>query len=148
VDSEFQPDPSGNISNFPPAGDVWTNVVEMVQVVSLQFRTGPVAVGRQILACSSLQKMWQPVAPTGEAGGGHSTIGWFTLTLDDQYTVIDKNGGSATWSTLVRFLPAQRLGVIAFTNVGSAAADLVTLENTVIRSLAPQLPSQLPVCVP
>ncbi|MGH2586655.1 MAG: serine hydrolase domain-containing protein, partial [Dehalococcoidia bacterium] len=49
--------------NFPLAGDVFTSVQDMAKFISLQFKTGP-AGGTQILACTSIQEMWQPVAPT------------------------------------------------------------------------------------
>jgi CubicO group peptidase (beta-lactamase class C family) len=146
-DSAFVLDPSGNIANFPLAGNVWTTAVEMAQIISLQFRTAPVVRGNQILACQSIQEMWEPVVPTD--GGGDATIGWFLVPFQGQF-LISKNGGSATWATLVQFLPDKRLGVVAFTNVGGdePQADLVKLERTIFEALAPLLPSQPPVCPP
>jgi hypothetical protein len=93
-DSAFVLDPSGHIANFPLAGTVWTTVVEMAQIISLQFRTASVARGNQILACKSIQEMWEPVVHTD--GDGYATIGWFLVPFQDQF-LISKNNASALW---------------------------------------------------
>jgi hypothetical protein len=116
----------------------------MAKVVSLQFREGSVESGGQILACPSIQRMCKPVVPTGGTDG-FATIGWFNLSQDG-FEVISKNGGDPFWSTLVRFLPSQRLGVIAFANVGNVGDGLRQLEEAIIGKLAPLLPSRRPIC--
>jgi CubicO group peptidase (beta-lactamase class C family) len=141
--------PPGLVSNFPPAGDVWTNVVELSEMVSLQFRTKKGGPG-QILACRSIQEMWQPVVPTG--GGGSTTIGWFASAGDP--VIISKNGGSISWSALVQLVPDLRLGVVAMTNVGAPInkdvpmSELVKIEHAILDTLIPVMASNPPVCKP
>jgi CubicO group peptidase (beta-lactamase class C family) len=134
------------VNSFPPAGNIWTNVEEMARLVSLQFRTGP-AGGSQILACRSLQEMWVHVAPT--RGSGSVGIGWFIGSFGTPFRVLSKSGGSAAWASLVRFVPARRLGVIAFANTGQGVAgQLADVEDLVISTFGPLLPSNPPVCAP
>jgi CubicO group peptidase (beta-lactamase class C family) len=135
--------PNAYQTSFETAGNVFTTVEDMAQMVMLQFRTGP-AGGSQILACSSIQEMWQPVAPT--QGSGYSTIGWFTNPYGPSYTVISKNGGDPWWSTLVRFIPEVRLGVIAFTNAGKVGSTLGSVEQQILQALVPLLPTNPPSC--
>jgi hypothetical protein len=49
---------------------------------------------------------------------------------------------------LVRFIPEVRLGVIAFTNTGSAGANVLLqqVEETVYNTLAPLLPHRALRC--
>lgn len=135
--------PGGYQTTFEVAGNIFISVTDMAKVVMLQFRTGP-AGGSQILACSSLQEMWQPVAPT--QGGDYATIGWFAGPYGPDYTFISKNGGNPWWSSLARFIPELRLGVVAFTNTGHVGATLARLEQAVLQALVPLLPGNPPVC--
>jgi CubicO group peptidase (beta-lactamase class C family) len=135
--------PRGYVQAFPPAGDVFTTVEDMAKMVMLQFRTGP-AGGDQILACTSIQEMWRPVVPT--QGGAYATIGWFANPYGTQYTMISKNGGDPWWSTLVRFIPELRLGVVAFTNTGGQAGPIARIETTIFQALVPLLSADPPTC--
>jgi CubicO group peptidase (beta-lactamase class C family) len=151
--------PQGYATGFPLAGDIFTSVADMARFVSLQFRTRP-AGGSQVLSCASLHEMWQAQVSTGT--GGFTTIGWFNLPFGSPttgpgqgraarpYTLISKNGGSAYWAALVRFVPEVRLGVIAFSNTGSgnAAVLLEQVEKTVYETLAPLLPYRPLPCAP
>jgi CubicO group peptidase (beta-lactamase class C family) len=130
--------PKGYLDGFPPAGSIFTNVPDMAQFIMLQFRTGPVG-GDQILASTSIQEMFQPVAPTqGHASVG---IGWFIAPFGEKYTVISKNGGDTWWSSLARMIPELKLGVVAFANTGFAGAALPTLEAAIFSSMVPALAS-------
>jgi CubicO group peptidase (beta-lactamase class C family) len=148
---EYQEDPTGLVNDFPPAGNVWTSVLELSQMVSLQFRTKARGPG-QILACTSIQEMWEAVAPA--FGNTSTTIGWFRTAVPGRPVVINKNGGDPTWSALVQFVPTLRLGVVALTNVGAPIAkdvpmsELVKIEDAILNSLIPLLPSSPPVCSP
>ncbi|MGH2588501.1 MAG: serine hydrolase domain-containing protein [Dehalococcoidia bacterium] len=135
--------PMGYQQPFPPAGSIFTTVEDMAQMIMLQFRTGS-AGGSQILACTSVQEMWQPVAPT--QGSGHATIGWFNNAYGPNLTLISKNGGDSWWSTLARFIPELRLGVVAFANTGSGGATLGAIEQAVFKALVPALTPNPPVC--
>jgi hypothetical protein len=58
--------------------------------IMLQFRIGPVG-GDQILASTSIQEMFRPIAPTQSHGS--VGIGWFIAPFSEKYTIISKNGG-------------------------------------------------------
>lgn len=128
----------GYADGFPPAGSIFTNVPDMAQFIMLQFRTGPVG-GNQILASSSIQEMFLPVAPT--QGHGSIGIGWFIAPFGEKYTIISKNGGDAWWSSLARMIPELKLGVVAFANTGFTGAALPTLEKAIFSSMIPALAS-------
>jgi CubicO group peptidase (beta-lactamase class C family) len=87
--------PSGYTFGISFAGDVYSSVQDMAQIIMLQFRTGP-AGGSQVLACSSIQEMWQPVGAVNS--GGYSTIGWFVQNYNTPSETIAKNGGAETWA--------------------------------------------------
>jgi len=131
--------------NFPLAGDVFTSVQDMAKFISLQFKTGP-AGGPQILTCTSIQEMWQPVAPTGS--GGYVGTGWFILPPPPgvSYQVLSKNGGSQVFSALVQMIPEVRLGIVAFTNHGGVASSLSDLEDAMFGLLAPTVSRAFPTC--
>jgi len=126
---------NGYADGFPPAGSIYTNVWDMAQFIMLQFRTGPVG-GDQILASSSIQEMFVPVAPT--QGHGSVGIGWFIAPFG-KYTVISKNGGDAWWSSLARMIPELKLGVVAFGNAGFTGQALPKLEAAIFSSMIPAL---------
>lgn len=127
----------GYADSFPPAGSIFTNIPDMAKFIMLQFRTGP-AGGDQILAGSSIQEMFVPVAPT--QGHGSVGIGWFIAPFG-QYTVISKNGGDTWWSSLARMIPELKLGVVAFGNAGFTGQALPLLEKAIFSSMIPALAS-------
>jgi CubicO group peptidase (beta-lactamase class C family) len=136
--------PGGYQTSFPIAGNIFTSVTDMAQVLMLQFQTAKSAGGSQILACHSLQQMWKPVASTG--GNGSVTLGWFSNPFQ-QSTLIWKNGGNPYWSSLAEFIPDDRLGVVAFTNTGDSANVLTDVnENLVLKTLMPLVADNPPVC--
>jgi CubicO group peptidase (beta-lactamase class C family) len=118
---------------FPLIADV----PDMAQFIMLQFRAGPVG-GNQIVAGSSIQEMFVPVAPT--QGHGSVGIGWFIAPFG-KYTVISKNGGDAWWSSLARMIPELKLGVVAFGNAGFTGQALPKLEAAIFSSMIPVLAS-------
>jgi CubicO group peptidase (beta-lactamase class C family) len=132
---------NGYADGFPPAGSIYTNVWDMAQFIMLQFRTGPVG-GDQILASSSIQEMFRPVAPT--QGNGSIGIGWFVAPFGEKYTVISKNGGDAWWASLARMIPELKLGVVAFANTGTAGLALTKLEKAIFSLMIPALASVTP----
>lgn len=133
--TSFCPAPEkGYADGFPLAGSIYTNVPDMAAFIMLQFRTGP-AGGDQILASTSIQEMFQPVAPT--QGYGSVGIGWFVAPWG-KYTMISKNGGDTWWSSLARMIPELKLGVVAFGNTGNGQA-LPKLEAAIFSSMIPAL---------
>jgi CubicO group peptidase (beta-lactamase class C family) len=128
----------GYADGFPPAGSIYTNVPDMAQFIMLQFRSGPVG-GDQILASTSIQEMFQPVATT--QGHGSVGIGWFIAPFGEKYTIISKNGGDPWWASLARMIPELKLGVVAFANTGSAGQALSLLEKAIFSSIIPALAS-------
>jgi CubicO group peptidase (beta-lactamase class C family) len=131
---------NGYVDGFLPAGSIFTNVPDMAQFIMLQFRTGPVG-GNQILASTSIQEMFEPVAPT--QGHGSVGIGWFTVPYGEKYTLISKNGGDNWWSSLARMIPELKLGIVAFGNTGFTGQALPSLEAAILSSMIPALASAL-----
>jgi CubicO group peptidase (beta-lactamase class C family) len=129
--------PQGYADGSPP-GSIYTNVPDTAQFIMLQFRTGPVG-GDQILASSSIQEMFVPVAPT--QGQGSIGIGWFIAPFGEKYTIIFKNGGDAWWASLARMIPEFKLGVVAFANTGTAGQALTKLEKAIFSWMIPALAS-------
>lgn len=125
----------GYADGFPPTGSIYTNVCDMAKFIMLQFRKGP-AGGDQILASTSIQEMFVPVAPT--QGHGSVGIGWFIAPWGN-YTIISKNGGDTWWSSLVRMIPELKLGVVAFGNTGFTGQALPNLEKAIFSSMVPAL---------
>jgi CubicO group peptidase (beta-lactamase class C family) len=131
-------DPLGVID---PAGGLLSSVSDMVRFLQLQFRDGPVG-GDQILSASSLQEMWQPVAPTN--GTGSSTIGWFTVHIAG-FSMICKNGGLPGFGTQMCIVPEAKLGVVLLGNTAkqqTGPANLPALAESILSQVVTATGSQ------
>lgn len=130
---------------YDPGGGIFSSANDMAKFMNLQFGTGS-AGGAQVLACSSVQEMWEPqiAVPNGSAD-----LGWFSYQFRGQ-TLLQKDGGLPGYSSLTSVLPGSRLGVFLATNLSDSATGaggLGKLNATILNALLPLLPaSQAPVC--
>jgi CubicO group peptidase (beta-lactamase class C family) len=95
------------------AGNIASSVADLAKLVSLELRDGP-AGGAQVLRGSTLREMQrvQWLRPDWKSGQG---LGFALRRVGEQVRV--GHGGSLPgFTSLVEFVPAERLGVIVLTN--------------------------------
>ncbi len=116
---------------FKPAGGMYSTVNDIAKFMSLQFRDAAPG-GAQILGGSTLREMQMPVivSPDFESGYG---IGW-GIRRQTGYKVIGHSGGLPGYTTNITLVPALKLGVIVFTNYGTAPVEIT---NTLLDILIP-----------
>jgi len=105
--------PFTNSRGITPAANMSSNVVDLAQYISLQFRSGK-REGSQILNGSSLREMHRVhwLNPSWKSGRG---IG-FGVWKQDNYTAVGHGGWVAGNRTQIIFIPEETFGVIVLTN--------------------------------
>ena len=132
-DEARQPFPSKHWDEqgFKPAGGLYSTVNDIARFMSLQFREG-LAGGAQVLGSSTLREMHQPIIVTPDFESGYG-VGW-GIRRQTGYKVIGHSGGLPGYTTNITLVPPLKLGVIIFTNYGTAPVEIT---NVALETLIP-----------
>ena len=132
-DEARQPFPSKHWDEqgFKPAGGLYSTVNDIARFMSLQFRDGA-AGGAQVLGGSTLREMHQPIIMTPDLESGYG-VGW-GIRRQTGCKVIGHSGGLPGYTTNITLFPSLKLGVIVFTNYGTAPVEIT---NVVLETLIP-----------
>jgi len=123
--------PHWNENGFRPAGGMYSTVAEMAKFIALQFQEGK-AGGSQILGSSTIREMHNPVLINDNFTAGFG-IGWGMRPFAG-YKVIGHSGGLPGYTTNISLVPALELGVLVFTNTGTAPVEIA---ETMLKLLIP-----------
>ncbi len=130
--------PFRNIDAIGPAGSINSSVNEMAQWLLLQLGKGTVS-GRKVIAEKNLAEVHTPQIVAGgdlkydESFYSSYAIGW-GVTSYRGHVALAHGGGIDGFTSAVRFLPKDQLGVVVLTNSSSPASGLIAL-NVVDRML-------------
>lgn len=127
----FAPAPHWNENGFRPAGGMYSTVTDMAKFIALQFREGEMG-GSQILGSSTLREMHNPVLINENFTAGFG-IGWGIRPVAG-YKVIGHSGGLPGYTTNISLIPALKLGVLVFTNTGTAPVEI---SEKILKTLIP-----------
>ena len=105
--------PHSDLAGLSAAGGITSSVLDLCQFLKLQFRDGP-AGGEQVLSGETLREMHRAhwLDPDWQGGWG---LG-FRISREGGRSVVGHSGLIAGFSSEVRFLPDERLGVVVLTN--------------------------------
>jgi CubicO group peptidase (beta-lactamase class C family) len=130
--------PFRNIDAIGPAGSINSSVNEMTQWLLLQLGKGKIN-GRQIISEKSLGEVHTPQIVSGgdlkydESFYTSYAMGW-GVTSYRGHPALAHSGGIDGFTSQVRFLPKDQLGVVVLTNSTSPASSLIAA-NVVDRML-------------
>jgi CubicO group peptidase (beta-lactamase class C family) len=130
--------PFRNIDAIGPAGSINSSVNEMTRWLLLQLGKGKVE-GRQIIAEKALGEIHTPQIVAGgdlkydESFYASYAMGW-GVTSYRGHPSLSHGGGIDGFTSAVRFLPKDQLGVVVLTNSASPASGLIA-SNAIDRML-------------
>jgi CubicO group peptidase (beta-lactamase class C family) len=130
--------PFRNIDAIGPAGSINSSVNEMTRWLLLQLGKGKFE-GRQILSEKGLGEVHTPQIIAGgdlkydESFYSSYAMGW-GVTSYRGHPALSHGGGIDGFTSAVRFLPKDQLGVVVLTNSSSPASGLIA-SNAVDRML-------------
>ncbi len=130
----FQPAPIFDLECISPAGQLYSNVIDMAKFISMQF-SDKAAGGNQVVGGSTLREMHSPVFyGEGANKGTDIGIGWILAKTASGHRVIGHSGGIHGYVTQIGMIPAMKLGFAVFTNTMS---DVGKICNEALELLAP-----------
>ncbi len=121
--------PFRNIDAIAPAGSINSSVNEMTRWLLLQLGKGKFN-GRQIISEKALAEVHNPQIVAGgdlkydESFYFSYAMGW-AVTSDRGHPALLHSGGIDGFTSQVRFLPKDQLGVVVLTNSSSPASSLI-----------------------
>jgi CubicO group peptidase (beta-lactamase class C family) len=138
LNGEVKEIPFRNIDAIGPAGSINSSVNEMTHWLLLQLSKGKFE-GRQIVAEKNLSEVHTPQIVAGgdlkydESFYSSYAMGW-AVTSYRGHPAVAHSGGIDGFTSAVRFLPKDQLGVVVLTNSSSPASGLIS-SNAVDRML-------------
>jgi CubicO group peptidase (beta-lactamase class C family) len=138
LNGEVKEIPFRNIDAIGPAGSINSSVNEMTHWLLLQLSKGKFE-GRQIVAEKNLAEVHTPQIVAGgdlkydESFYSSYAMGW-AVTSYRGHPAVAHSGGIDGFTSAVRFLPKDQLGVVVLTNSSSPASGLIS-SNAVDRML-------------
>ena len=126
--------PFRNIDAIGPAGSINSSVNEMSQWLLLQLGKGKLN-GRQIISEKALAEVHTPQIVAGgdlkydESFYSTYAMGW-AVTSYRGHPMISHSGGIDGFTSQVRFLPKDQLGIVVLTNSSSPASGLIAMNIT------------------
>jgi len=138
VKGEVKAIPFRNIDTIGPAGSINSSVNEMARWLLAQLGKGKFN-GKQIVSEKSLAETHTPQIVAGgdlkydESFYSSYALGW-VVTSYRGHPAIAHSGGIDGFTSQVRFLPKDQLGVVVLTNSASPASGLI-VSNAVDRML-------------
>lgn len=132
-----------NAKGLVAAANMTSNVEDLARFASLQFRSGHVVFGSQILKGTTLREMQRVhwLNPDWESGWG---LG-FSVWKQDQRTIVGHAGWVNGYRSHLAFLPDEKIAVIVLANADDADAGyfarqiLSTMLPSLRRATAPSL---------
>jgi len=137
-EGEVKEIPFRNIDAIGPAGSINSSVNEMTRWLLLHLGKGKIG-GRQIISEKSLAEVHTPQIVAGgdlkydESFYSSYAMGW-AVTSYRGHPALLHSGGIDGFTSQVRFLPKDQLGVVVLTNSSSPASNLIA-SNAVDRML-------------
>src|SRR5215510_7136094 len=137
-EGEVKEIPFRNIDAIGPAGSINSSVNEMTRWLLLQLGKGKID-GRQIVSEKALAEVHTPQIVAGgdlkydESFYSSYAMGW-AVTSYRGHPTLAHSGGIDGFTSQVRFLPKDQLGVVVLTNSSSPASGLIA-SNAVDRLL-------------
>ncbi len=126
--------PFRNIDAIGPAGSINSSVNEMVNWLSMQLGKGKFN-GREIIPEKGLAEVHTPQIVAGgdlkydESFYATYAMGWM-VTSDRGHPTLAHGGGIDGFTSHIRFLPKDQLGVVVLTNSSSPASSLIASNAT------------------
>jgi D-alanyl-D-alanine carboxypeptidase len=138
-----EPAPFTDSAGITPAANMTTSVEDLARFAMLQFRDGP-AGGPQVLRGSTLREMQRVhwLEPDWQAGWG---LGFRIVRLGGR-TLVGHGGRLRGYRTQLQLCPAERTGVIVFTNADDGTP--LTVADKAFEWVAPAIARAVPPPAP
>jgi CubicO group peptidase (beta-lactamase class C family) len=126
--------PFRNIDTIGPAGSINSSVNEMVNWLSMQLGKGKFN-GREVISEKGIAEVHAPQIIAGgdlkydESFYAMYAMGW-VITSYRGHPVLSHGGGIDGFTSHIRFLPKDQLGVVVLTNSSSPASSLIASNAT------------------
>ncbi len=115
--SSFDALPMRSLDEIAPAGAINSTVLDMTAWLRFQINRG-VFRGEQLIKSETLKETWKPQIEV--AGTLNYGLGWFVDEYKGQ-PLLHHGGNIDGYSSMVSFLPEERLGVVMLSNVSHSA---------------------------
>jgi len=104
------------VYTYAPAGGINSNVLDMAKWIMMQSNLGQFE-GKQIVSSENIQRMHRPhifVASHGNINNYYG-LGWVYEPYSP-YSITWHTGGTSGFSTILGFMPEERVGIVILTN--------------------------------